>query len=427
MLVTGAAQAVPAFASQTGQQCASCHITGFTELTSFGRQFKLRGYSIGDAKMPVSAGALISRTSTRNASVPGDDMAFADDSNVIIQRLSLYLAGRVAEGTGGFINWNYDSAEKRGMMEMIDLRTTTSASLGGKELLLGLTVNNNPTVSDVYNSTPGFGFPHAAPSAMNVATPNARIQLDNALAYKIAGASVFGWWDNTLYGELGAYRNANGALSALRAGLADDEKAVIRSGAPYWRFAAEKQWDAHSLMVGTYGLIVQRYPDSDHPSGPADRFRDVAFDTQYQYLTEEHRITSGLTWMREKQQWRASFDPSGVASTRDAAASTLKTTKAHLTYFFRKMYGASLGWIDIRGDTDRLQYDTMMPVTGSVAGSPDTRALQYEASYIPMQNLRLGLQYTAYRKFNGAKSNYDGFGRNARDNNTLYLWAWLLY
>lgn len=172
---------------------------------------------------------------------------------------------------------------------------------------------------------------------------------------------------------------------------------------------------------------MQRYPDSARPFGPTDRFSDIAFDAQYQYLTDKHRVTSGVTWMREKQQWRASFDPAGLASTRDAPESTLKTTKAHLTYFFRKTYGASLGLIDVRGDTDRLQYDTMMPVTGSVVGSPNTRALQYEASYIPMQNLRLGLQYTAYQKFNGAKSNYDGFGRNARDNNTVYLWAWLLY
>ncbi|RZI40063.1 hypothetical protein EGT07_25805 [Herbaspirillum sp. HC18] len=427
ILTIGSAQAVPAFASQTGQPCANCHITGFTELTSFGRQFKLRGYALGEAKMPVSGGALISRTSTRNANVPGDDMAFADDSNVIIQRLSLYLAGRVAEGTGGFVNWNYDSAEKRGMMEMIDLRTTTSTSLGGKELLLGLTLNNNPTVSDIYNSTPGFGFPHTAPSPMNTANPNAQVQLNNGLAYKVAGASVFGWWDNTLYGEIGAYRTADGALSLMRAGIADDEKAAIQSGAPYWRFAAERQWDSHSLMAGTYGLIVQRFPNGDRTGGLADRFRDIAFDAQYQYLTDEHRVTSGITWIRENQQWRASFDPTGVAGMRDAPESTLKTTKAHLTYFFRKMYGASLGLIDIRGDTDRLQYDTMMPVTGSVLGSPNTRAFQYEISYLPIQHLRLGMQYTAYQKFNGAKSNYDGFGRNARDNNTLYLWAWLLY
>ena len=55
----GAAHAVPSFARQTGVDCASCHITGFTELTSFGRQFKLRGYSIGEAKLPLAVGAVV--------------------------------------------------------------------------------------------------------------------------------------------------------------------------------------------------------------------------------------------------------------------------------------------------------------------------------------------------------------------------------
>jgi hypothetical protein len=31
----------------------------------------------------------------------------------------------------------------------------------------------------------------------------------------------------------------------------------------------------------------------------------------------------------------------------------------------------------------------------------------------------------AYDRFNGAGHNYDGFGRNASDNNTLFLLAWL--
>ncbi len=431
ILVSGTANAVPAFASQTGQQCASCHITGFAELTSFGRQFKLRGYALGEAKMPVSVGAVVSRTSIANIDSGGGGMGggmtFSDNDSIIIQRLSLYLAGRAGEGTGGFVNYNYNTPEKRGMVEMLELRTTTSTTLAGKELLLGATLNNNPTVSDIYNSTPGFGFPHLSPSAMSTINPNAQVQLNNGLMSKVAGASVFGWWDNMHYAELGAYRTADGAFSVFGAGVPRDEQAAIKGGAPYWRLALERQWDAHSLMLGTYGLVVQRFPNIDNPSGPADRFRDLAVDVQYQYLTDEHRVSSGLTWMNEKQQWRASFDPTGAASMRDNPESTLKTTKAHVTYFYRKTYGASLGLVDIRGGTDRLQYDTMMPITGSASGSPDTRALQYELSYIPVQNFRVGLQYTAYQKFNGAKSNYDGFGRDAKDNNTLFLWAWLLY
>jgi hypothetical protein len=39
-------------------------------------------------------------------------------------------------------------------------------------------------------------------------------------------------------------------------------------------------------------------------------------------------------------------------------------------------------------------------------------------------NLRAGLQYTIYTKFDGAGTNYDGFGRNASDNDTLRIFIW---
>ncbi|HET6236643.1 MAG TPA: hypothetical protein VFE41_17025 [Acetobacteraceae bacterium] len=42
-------------------------------------------------------------------------------------------------------------------------------------------------------------------------------------------------------------------------------------------------------------------------------------------------------------------------------------------------------------------------------------------------NLKLGAQYTLYTQFNGVASNYDGFGRNASDNNALYVFAWMIF
>src|SRR5207244_992120 len=50
-----------------------------------------------------------------------------------------------------------------------------------------------------------------------------------------------------------------------------------------------------------------------------------------------------------------------------------------------------------------------------------------EVDVMPWQNLRLQFQYVAYDQFNGSSSNYDGFGRRASDNNTLYILTWLLY
>jgi hypothetical protein len=42
----------------------------------------------------------------------------------------------------------------------------------------------------------------------------------------------------------------------------------------------------------------------------------------------------------------------------------------------------------------------------------------------PWLNLRVGVQYTAYQRFNGGGANYDGFGRSASDNNTLFGFFW---
>ena len=47
-------------------------------------------------------------------------------------------------------------------------------------------------------------------------------------------------------------------------------------------------------------------------------------------------------------------------------------------------------------------------------------------NWLPRRDVRLLLQYTTYRDFNGGRTNYDGFGRNASDNNTLFLMGWIM-
>jgi hypothetical protein len=73
----------------------------------------------------------------------------------------------------------------------------------------------------------------------------------------------------------------------------------------------------------------------------------------------------------------------------------------------------------------------------SANDSPNSSGFVSEIDYTPFNhggpdlwpwaNLRLGLQYVAYLKFNGAAKNYDGNGANASDNNTLYLFTWLAF
>jgi hypothetical protein len=77
------------------------------------------------------------------------------------------------------------------------------------------------------------------------------------------------------------------------------------------------------------------------------------------------------------------------------------------------------------------------PVSGSANGKPNSNAFIAEADWVPFGkkdsfgapwvNLKLGLQYTAYTRFNGGTTNYDGFGRNASGNNTVFAFAWLAF
>jgi len=78
------------------------------------------------------------------------------------------------------------------------------------------------------------------------------------------------------------------------------------------------------------------------------------------------------------------------------------------------------------GTADTVLY-TPGPIVGSRTGSPDNRGWIGEVDLMPWQNLRLQFQYVAYSKFNGSSTDYDGFGRRAADNNTLYILTWLLY
>lgn len=70
---------------------------------------------------------------------------------------------------------------------------------------------------------------------------------------------------------------------------------------------------------------------------------------------------------------------------------------------------------------------TMTPVEGNVSGRPETKGYVLEMNYLQRQHVKLALQYTAYTRFNGRSENYDGFGRDAADNNTVYLLGWVMF
>ena len=444
------ASAVPAFARQTGQHCVACHVS-FPELTPYGRYFKLLGYTIGKRQaLPLAMMAQASITHTKNNSgVVGQDNLgnnITGDVNprnneAVFSGGSVFLAGKATDHLGGFVQWTYNhlnpdpnTGELKGHsgIDNTDLRLAgTSYGLGAQEpeWIYGLTLHNNPTVQDVWNSTPAFGFPYtASPLAQ---TPAVSTLIDGGLAQQVAGTGAYVFWKKTVYAELSLYRTADGAFSWMRAGqdTATPQGVARLSGYnPYWRLAYNRDWGPHSVMLGTYGMIVNKLPENTVPGTPTDRFTDTAIDAQYQYITNPHTFTAQATYIHEKQDWNASYfntlngNPLGLSA--DAATpanryTSLNTVKLKTTYYYQRKYGATLAYLTTVGGADAGLYGT--------TAHPDSKAYVMELDYLPIENVRLMMQYTAYTKFNGASTDYDGNGRNARDNNTLFFNVWVAF
>lgn len=422
LATSAAAQAVPSFARQTGLECTSCHLS-WPELTPTGRQFKLNGYTTGDRqRFPVAAMIQASRTASASVDPSAPDQ-FPKDRDVVLQQASLFAAGKINDHVGVFSQWSYDGVAHHSSIDNVDLRYANRWGDKSNELVYGFTLHNNPTVQDIYNTGPAWGFPFASSS---VAVPsNASTLVDGGLAQQVAGIGAYLRWKKMLYAELSAYRTADKAFSVLRAGTDRAADAALKGYNPYWRVALEREWDdgKHSAMIGAYGLTVNRYPDATDPTGPTDHFADTGVDAQYQYITDKHRFSAQTNWIHEKQDWNASFAAGGTEN----PSNHLNTNRSKLTYYYDTKYGATLGYVATSGSTDNVLYNTGSAITGSANASPNMSAYVVELNYLPKRDIRLALQYTSYRKFNGASDNYDGLGRNARDNNTTYLLAWFMF
>jgi hypothetical protein len=417
----------------------------YPELTPFGREFKLNGYVLDNIKQitgittenretlslntlaPISAMLQISYTHT-GAALPDSAVqgALAKDGDLLFpQQASLFYAGKIADNLGAFMQLTYDGVADSFGFDNTDIRYARHVSLGSgaetdhRSLIVGITVNNGPTVQDVWNTTAAWGFPYSNSSV--APTPIASAKLDSGnggIGQNAAGIGVYAWLNDSIYAELSAY--AAGKRGGAHP-LDSTQSGVINGLAPYWRLAYESRWDRNSVSIGTYGIIARVYPGNGTPlQGATDRYRDTAADVQYQFIGEDHLFTALATYIGEQQQLDASVLDQFAAN----ASNNLKTLKITGEYSYQRMIGGSLGFFNMTGSADMLLY-AAAPVVGSITNSPDSRGYIAEVNYLPWLNTKLQLQYVRYDKFNGLSTNYDGAGRNAADNDTLYLLGWL--
>ncbi len=461
VMLSGAAEAIPAFNRQTGQNCIACHAGGqFPELTPYGRLFKLTGYTMGQRALPISAMAVASLSKVADAKKSDDPASdFQKNDRAILATLSLLLGGKVTDNIGAFAQVTYDpyatqdaagNFHGHSNADNIDIRYADRFISGQRDLIVGLSANNNPSVSDPWNTAAAWMqyVPVPSPTSSRFIDGNAPYPGYGA-GGNIAGLSAYAYWNQTIYVEFGGYGSSRGLTRFMSAGIDKADNTRLRGINPYWRLAYNREWGPHNLMVGTSGMVARVYDDPPDTSDSATvhKFTDLGLDAQYQYLLDPHAVTAQLAFMRNHVRYSAAsladpaapfFDSRGAATLANInGADTNHVLRAKVSYVYQAKYGGALGFFNLTGTSNTANQTAGYDATGTLTktdgaasnltGNPATRGLTLEAFWMPIQYLRIGAQYTAYSRFNGSSTNYDGFGRNARDNNTLFLYTWLAY
>ena len=350
---------------------------------------------------------------------------FSPNDNTTLDEASIFLAGGIGTHFGGFAQITYSGVDRSVAWDNLDLRAVDDTHLLGHDVLLGLTLNNNPTIQDVWATLPGWGFPFTDSDLMP--GPSAATIVSDALAQNVLGLSAYAWWDDHVYMEFGLYDSlSTGFLKTVGVDPADTSE--IRDVAPYMRVAYQHDYGNQNFEVGAFLLSAGLFPGRDKSTGKTDDYTDFGLDASYQYTgSPENIVTLNGRYVHETQNLGAS-QALGGALGRDLGLDELNL---NASYYYENTIGLSVGTFNIWGKRDPLFY------ADNRTFSPDSDGFLFQIDATPFGgpnpplgpriNLRVGLQYVVFTKFDGASTNYDGLGHNASDNNTLRLFIWTAF
>ncbi len=455
------AWALPLFARQTGQNCVACHAGGqFPELTPYGRMFKMTGYTIGSRTIPFSVMGVASCSEVKNTRKSVNPrQEFQKNGQPIFATGSVFAGGKITDNIGAFIQATYDNFytspnaaandfEGHFSADNMDIRYADHLIGPKGDLIFGISLNNNPSVADPWNTAPAWNqyVPVPSPTSSQFIDGNAPFS-GYAAGGNIAGVTGYLYWDQLLYAEIGGYKTADDLLSFMSAGVDKADKTRLKGTNGYWRVALTKDWGPHNIMVGASGMQADVYDDPVDPEPwMVHHFKDIGADAQYQYILDPHTVTAQITFMKDKHRYPSSmgdqpsgfFNIFGLQLPDSSDVDTTRTLRAKLTYTYLAKFGGSFSYFRLDGNRNTANQTagfvdnmrTFAPdrsVTGSLTGDPSVSGWTSELFWIPIQYVRVGLQYTTYDTYNGRATNYNGARRNASDNDTAFLYVWAAY
>ena len=230
------------------------------------------------------------------------------------------------------------------------------------DLLYGVTLHNNPTMQDVWNTVPAWGFPFIGSSA--APTPSAGALVDGALGQQVVGLGAYGLWNKLVYAELtGVSLCPAGHLTAPRLGC-ERRRAQCDS---VLALALQHQFGPNYFMIGTYGLSAHFFPTG--VSGLTDRYTDLAGDLQFERQIQTGVVVFRSTYIHESQHSDAlttGAEP-GAANLQN----TLNVFRANASYMPSIRFNFTAGYFNTSGTRDAILYPSE-PLTGSANGSPNS-------------------------------------------------------
>ncbi len=422
--------AVPSFGQQTGQTCASCHVGGFgPELTTFGREFKLGGYTMRTkASVPLGVIASGSWTHTRkDQTEPPEHLS--RNNNLVLDDAGIYIGGGIGSHFGGYAQVVYSGIERKTFLEMLDLRAVTPARIFGEDATLGLTVNNAPTIEDPWNTLAMWAPPYTDTEASE--GPDAAPLIDMIMG-NVIGVSAYSWIGGKAYLALGGYTSPSaGTLRFV--GIEPEMIGSVRGVAPYGRVAWQTNLAGGTFHIGASAFKASIFPMRDRSAGLSDRYTDLGIDSSWLKNLGSDTLTVNLRYEHEKGNLRASCalglvgDPGMIGGTIDTGCARYRLNQVRGTvgYSWHNKIGANLSAFSTTGSRNFNVYG------GN--GRPDSNGIMGQVDFTPWGdgnsplgprfNARVGAQYTIYGKFNGRRRNYDLDGANAADKNAFRIFT----
>ena len=456
-----AAQALPLFARQTGQNCVSCHAGGqYPELTPYGRYFKLTGYTLGTRQeIPLSVqfvGGAATSTNGNNGTGQVHQSGQLEPNYIFLD-----FGGKIFDNFGAFSQWDYNFDNQISGKGSIPNQNSVSADVQDwryadhyvgesansiSDVIWGASLNNYAGVTDVWSSSPMWMYPYIV-SNRNYGTAgvpyNTRL---SSFSIHNPGYGAYVYLNENFYAEADLYQSSGaGALSWMNYPASNSNPnyapTYLQGLNPYFRFAYQSdEHNGHNWMIGVLGSSINQYASCDtvsqsaasgqfkgvspNCSGPVNapalssgtvQYRDKAIDGQYQYLIDPHTVTAQARFTAE-----TIYDPNGIMYSNPN--NTMNSFLAKVSYVYQATYGAAIGYQNVNGTAD-AKYGANT-VTGQSL-NPNSIAWIPSIWYQPLQNMRIGYQYTAFTKFNGGTINYNGSGINASANNASWLYLWL--